>query len=127
MTIHPTHPQRASGLLRRRLHWLLPTAFLVLFLSDLALAEPEIESIDLNAASATTLATLPGIGPSKAQAIVSFRERRPFRRIEEILRVRGIGRATFRAIRDRIRVGDAPEPSSRRANARSRSSSRASQ
>ena len=61
-------------------------------------------TIDLNEATAETLATLPGIGPSKAEAIVAYRSRRAFRRIEDILRVRGIGRATFRAIRDRISV-----------------------
>ena len=62
------------------------------------------ETIDLNEASADELAQLPGIGPSKAEAIVSFRDRRPFRRPEDILRVRGIGRSTFRSLRDRISV-----------------------
>ncbi len=66
----------------------------------------ESAPIDLNSASAEQLASLPGIGPSKAAAIVSFRERRPFRRVEDILRVRGIGRATFRSIRDRIHVNE---------------------
>jgi competence protein ComEA len=47
---------------------------------------------------------LPGIGPSKAAAIVAFRERTAFRRIEDVMRVRGIGRATFRRLRTMLSV-----------------------
>ncbi len=66
--------------------------------------ESSANALDLNTASAEQLATLPGIGPSKAAAIVAYRERRPFRRIEDLMRVRGIGRATFRNVRALIRV-----------------------
>ncbi len=38
---------------------------------------------------------LPGVGPSRAQAIVEYRERHPFRRVEDLLSIRGIGRATL--------------------------------
>ncbi len=61
-------------------------------------------TVDLNHATAEELQTLPGIGPSKAAAIVAYRERRPFQRIEQIMRVRGIGRGTFRRIRDMLTV-----------------------
>ncbi len=60
--------------------------------------------VDLNHATEAELVALPGIGPSKAAAIVAYRERRPFQRIEQIMRVRGIGRGTFRQIRDRLTV-----------------------
>ena len=61
-------------------------------------------ALDINSATSVQLESLPGIGPAKAAAIVSHRERRPFRRIEDIMRVRGIGRATFRNIKSQIRV-----------------------
>src|SRR5690606_12312990 len=60
--------------------------------------------VNIQTASAQQLELLPGVGPSKAQAIVSQRERRAFRRVEDILRVRGIGRATFRRLRPMITV-----------------------
>lgn len=61
--------------------------------------------VDLNTATAAELEKLPGIGPSKAGAIVALRERLGrFRRVEQILRVRGIGRATFRKLRPMITV-----------------------
>lgn len=60
--------------------------------------------VNIQTASLEELQLLPGVGPSKAQAIVAQRERRAFRRIEDILRVRGIGRATFRRLRPMLTV-----------------------
>lgn len=60
--------------------------------------------VNLNTATEAELVTLPGIGPSKAQAIITHRERRAFRRVEEVMRVRGIGRSTFRRLRSRLSV-----------------------
>lgn len=60
--------------------------------------------ININEAGVEDLVSLPGIGPSRAQAIVAEREKRRFRRIEDIMRVPGIGRKTFGRIRSAIRV-----------------------
>jgi competence protein ComEA len=60
--------------------------------------------VNIQTASVEELQRLPGIGPSKAAAIVAQRERSAFRRVEDILRVRGIGRATFRRLRPMITV-----------------------
>jgi len=62
--------------------------------------------ININTASAEELTALPGIGPSYAQRIVEHREKNgPFKRLEDLLNVRGIGDKTFERIRDRITVG----------------------
>jgi comEA protein len=56
--------------------------------------------VNINAASAEELERLPGIGPSRARAILALRAQlKHFTRLEELLRVKGIGRATFRKLR----------------------------
>lgn len=60
--------------------------------------------ININEAGVDQLVRLSGIGPSRAQAILAEREKRRFRRVEDIMRVPGIGRKTFARIRDSIRV-----------------------
>ena len=63
--------------------------------------------LDINAAGPRELESLPGIGPVLARRIVDFRAKNPpFRRVEEILIIRGIGRRKFQALRDRIQVAD---------------------
>ncbi|HNT77919.1 MAG TPA: helix-hairpin-helix domain-containing protein [Anaerolineae bacterium] len=55
--------------------------------------------LDLNAATAAALETLPGIGPGRAQDIVAYREANgPFARVEDIQNVPGIGPATYQQI-----------------------------
>lgn len=62
--------------------------------------------IDINTATVEELETLPGIGPTLAQAIVDYRnEFGPFFAIEDIMFVDGIGPDTFEAIKDLITVG----------------------
>ena len=61
--------------------------------------------IDLNAATAKDLETLPGIGEVKAEAIVHHRETvGRFATVEEVLGVVGIGPATLNGIKDRVTV-----------------------
>jgi len=58
--------------------------------------------VNVNAATADELMRLPGIGPAKAAAILALRARlhgQRFARVEDLLRVRGIGRATLRKLR----------------------------
>lgn len=66
--------------------------------------------VNINTADSTTLQTLNGIGPSKAQAIIDYRTQNgPFQTIEDIQNVSGIGPATYANIKDSITVGDAPQ------------------
>jgi len=61
--------------------------------------------IDLNTADATALTSLPGIGEVRAQTIIAHREQNgPFTRIEDLLKIAGIGSATLEAIRDLVVV-----------------------
>ena len=61
--------------------------------------------IAINRADEAALTTLPGIGPALAKAIVAERTRGgPFRRVEDLRRVRGIGATTVERLRGRIIV-----------------------
>lgn len=62
--------------------------------------------ININLASATELEQLPGVGPATAKAIVAYREKNgAFLRVEDLLKVRGIGPAKLSEIVPRARVG----------------------
>jgi competence protein ComEA len=59
--------------------------------------------IDINTADEDALQTLPGIGPSRAADIVSYRKKNgPFSSIEDIMKVPGIKDAAFSKIKDMI-------------------------
>lgn len=58
--------------------------------------------VNLNDASEDELTRLPGIGPGKARAIAEHRHAHPFRRIDELTKVKGIGRKTFGRLRPYI-------------------------
>jgi len=71
-----------------------------------AAAQPPGEKVNINTAAVDDLVTLPGIGKSYAQRIVEYRDKNgPFKKVEDLLNVRGIGEKTFERIRDRITVG----------------------
>jgi competence protein ComEA len=62
--------------------------------------------ININTASVEKLDKLPGIGPAIASAIVDYRTQNgPFKTIEDINAVKGIGDALFEKIKDQITVG----------------------
>ncbi|MGB1091999.1 MAG: ComEA family DNA-binding protein [Oceanobacter sp.] len=70
-----------------------------------AISEQSRGLIDINTGTADELISLPGIGPTKAAAILSFiDEHGPFRSIEEITMVKGIGLKTLENIRPYITV-----------------------
>ncbi|MBS1562208.1 MAG: helix-hairpin-helix domain-containing protein [Bacteroidetes bacterium] len=60
--------------------------------------------VNLNTASVTELATLPGIGEKTAEKIIERRKMRPFRTPEDIMDVRGIGQKKFERMRPFLRV-----------------------
>ncbi|WP_100408324.1 helix-hairpin-helix domain-containing protein [Bacillus solitudinis] len=59
----------------------------------------------INQASPAEFEALPGIGPAKANAIVSYREEHgPFNEIEDLLKVSGIGSKSFEQLRELIKI-----------------------
>jgi comEA protein len=63
------------------------------------------EIINLNSATAAQIASLPGIGLKTAELVVQYRQKNgPFKKIEEIMNVRGVGEKSFLRIKDRLTV-----------------------
>src|SRR4030042_6050201 len=64
------------------------------------------EKVNINTASLEELQKLPRIGPQIAQRILDFRkENGNFKKIEDLLKVRGIGEKVFDQLKDLITVG----------------------
>ncbi|MEN0666881.1 helix-hairpin-helix domain-containing protein [Caldifermentibacillus hisashii] len=61
--------------------------------------------VNINQADASALDSLPGIGPSKAEAIIEYRETNgPFQKVEDLMNISGIGEKTFEKLKDQITV-----------------------
>jgi competence protein ComEA len=61
--------------------------------------------INLNTANATDLESLPGIGKSTAQRILEYRQKSGgFKKIEELMNVKGIGEKSFLKMKSRLTV-----------------------
>ncbi|WP_223545596.1 ComEA family DNA-binding protein [Pseudomonas sp. A-B-19] len=69
-------------------------------------AKEQVGKIDLNSADSATLQReLSGIGEAKAKAIVAYRESNgPFASVDELLEVKGIGKALLDRNRERIEL-----------------------
>lgn len=64
--------------------------------------------VNLNAASAVELETLPGIGARVAQRIVEFRAKNGgFKKVEDLMKVQGIGERSFLKLKPLVTVGPA--------------------
>jgi competence protein ComEA len=67
--------------------------------------QPADNRVNINTATAAELEKLPGIGPSRAQAIVRDREQNGlFRRVDDLARVSGIGPKTVESLREHVTV-----------------------
>jgi competence protein ComEA len=71
-----------------------------------ARTRPVARAVDINQAPAEDLEKLPGIGPKLAQQIIAYRTKHgPFRRIEDLLIIKGIGNKKWQALRPYVCVG----------------------
>jgi competence protein ComEA len=90
-------------------------ALTLLALPGLAAPSPEATDsakeaprVDINTAGVEELQSLPGIGPALAKRIVEHRRQNgPFRRVEDLLEIQGIGEKSLARMRDRLTVSQA--------------------
>ncbi|MCI4445044.1 MAG: helix-hairpin-helix domain-containing protein [Candidatus Aminicenantes bacterium] len=87
--------------------------FIFLAYSGISLAQNQTQNkatatkININTATAAELQSLPRIGPKVAQRIIDYRTQNgPFKKTEDLMKVRGIGEKIFNQIKDLITVGE---------------------
>ena len=84
-------------------------AFLLILVSVLAAlpaaAETAKKVVNINSADASELALLPRVGPSVAERILDYRkENGPFKKIEDLMLVQGIGEKTFQLLKPYLAI-----------------------
>ena len=93
----------------------LTAVALTLLLASVAIAAPatgsssskegSVSPLDLNAASTKQLTEIPGIGKVMAERIVEWRDQHgPFQRVEDLMKVKGIGEKSFQKLRPYVTV-----------------------
>jgi len=88
----------------------LAMAVAILALTAAGQKRPPDHPLDLNSATIQQLEQLPAVGPSIANAIVQFREKSgPFRRVEDLLAIRGITKQRLEKIRPYVVVNPSPK------------------
>ena len=74
-------------------------------ISDSSSSSSNTDVININTANKEQLMKISGVGKTKAEAIISYREKNgDFKKKEDITKVHGIGKATFEKIKDKIEV-----------------------
>ena len=74
-------------------------------ISDSGSSSSNTDVININTANKEQLMKISGVGKTKAEAIILYREKNgDFKKKEDIIKVRGIGKATFEKIKDKIEV-----------------------
>jgi competence protein ComEA len=83
-------------------------AMAILALSSLQARAEKIQLegvVNINTASPDELSLIPGVGPARVRNILAYRHAHPFRTVEELARIKGIGRKTVRRWRMHLAVG----------------------
>ncbi len=95
--------------------WMTTLAICTMLWIAPAVHAAEGKPVNLNTATVSELTTIKGIGNVKAQAIIDYREKNgPFRTVDDLKNVSGIGEKMMTNLRPQVTVGDtaavAPQP-----------------
>jgi competence ComEA-like helix-hairpin-helix protein len=102
----------------RVLAWMVPLLAYLCALPALAKKKPPASPVNLNTATSEQLQEVPGIGPSTADKILQMRKSYgPFKSLDDLLAVRGIGPKRLEKMRKYLVAGKAPASKVSPANA----------
>jgi competence ComEA-like helix-hairpin-helix protein len=94
---------------RRAIGLILSLVFLISFGRAFAQKQPPTKPIDLNVANVKELQELPGVGAVTAQRIIDMRQKSGrFKRVEDLLAIRGISQKRLDALRPYVAIGPPP-------------------
>ena len=83
-----------------------PTVVVPDAIQEAKAAAAPTQTVNINTATVQQLEALPGIGPSTAQRIVTYREKNgPFKKLEDLMNVQGIGEKSFLKLRPHLTLG----------------------
>ena len=77
-------------------------------LLGLTMSVSALAAVDLNKATQSELESVKGIGPAKAKAIVTHREKNgAFKSVDDLAPVKGFGKSSVAKLKDQLMVGEA--------------------
>lgn len=77
-------------------------------LVGLFLSLPAWASVNLNTATQSELESIKGVGPAKAKAIVTYREKHgAFKSVDDLAQVKGFGKSSVVKLKEQLTVGEA--------------------
>lgn len=81
--------------------------FVLLAAISLTFGSIAFAATDLNTATMAELQKVNGIGPKKAEAIIEYRKKTPFKSVDELDKVPGFGKSTVEKVKKDLTVSDA--------------------
>lgn len=96
--------------IHQRSHFTISIMALMLIVSLSGMGFAADGQIDLNTSTAKELQQLPGIGKGLAKRIIDYRiANGPFKNVEDLIKVKGIGKKMFARMQDRLTVGSSSQ------------------
>lgn len=93
-----------------RSHFTISIMALMLIVSLSGMGFAADGQVDLNTSTAKELQQLPGIGKGLAKRIIDYRTANgPFKTIEDLIKVKGIGKKMFARMQDRLTIRSSPQ------------------
>lgn len=93
---------------------MLVVLFTILSLSLFGFSSSALAAVNLNTATKSELESVKGVGPAKADAIIAYRAKTPFKSVDDLDKVKGFGKKSIDKIRADITVAGTAKTDSKK-------------